>query len=153
MRLVSEMTYYQKFAYILASIFFGVSALLLVKIPFAYQSETDFKDHAISTLGTVKKIEVKQQYVPTGLGGGRLETTYTSTIQFKTLEGEISTFFDSTHSPVENKEVPVLYTPAYPYQARVGTEVNPKHTVYGLLLASTFFLAGGMYTVCQTRRH
>lgn len=149
---VSKMTYYQNLSYTLATVLFSVSAFLLIKIPSAYQSEVDFKNHAISTLGTVQKTEVEQQWVPTTLGGYS-KATYTSTIQFENLEGKAATLSYSTSTRLENEQVPIVYNPTYPYQARVGTEVKPKNTVYGLLLASTFLLTGGMYTVYQARRY
>lgn len=152
---VSKMTSYQNFAFILVTIFFSVSAWLLIKIPSAYQSEVDFKAHAVSTTGTVKKTEVDQYWVysGSGTGAGQWKTEYTSTIQFETLTGEAATLSHSTSTPLGGKQVSILYNPTYPNQARVGTEVNPKNTVYGYLLASVFFLVGGIYTLYYTHHY
>lgn len=147
------MTYYQSFLYALATLFFSVSALFLIAIPSAYQSEIDFKNHALSTIGTIKKTEVEEYWAPLILGAGSLKAEYTSTIQFETLEGKTATLSHSTSTPFEDEQVPILYNPTDPNQARVGgTEVNPKNTVYGYLLASTCFLSGGICTLYQTHR-
>jgi hypothetical protein len=147
------MTYYQNFAYILATTFFSVSALLLITMPSAYQSEVNFKNHAISTLGTVKKTEEHQYWSSGSYGTGQWTTEYALTIQFETFEGKIGTLSYSTSTPLKDKQIPILYNPTDPSQARVGTEVNPKNTIYIFLLASTFLLTGGMYTVYQARRY
>jgi hypothetical protein len=146
------MSHHQNFSYTFAFTFFSVSAWWLITMPSAYQSEVDFKNHAISTLGTVEKIEVEEHWMSVPLGASYRKLEYTSTIQFETLEGKSATLSHSTSTRLKDKQVPILYNPTDPNQTRVGTEVNPKNTVYGHLLASTFFLTGSMYTFYLARR-
>jgi serine/threonine protein kinase len=115
-------------------IFVAASAFLLSQIPSAYQSEIYFKDHAISAIGTVKQTTAESYWVSTGISAGYLKTEYKSIIQFETLREKTVTF--STSSVYKDIQVPILYDPIYPNQARIGTAVNPKSIVYGHLIFS-----------------
>jgi serine/threonine protein kinase len=131
------------------SIFVAASAFSLFGIPFAYQAEVYFKDHAISAIGTVKKTTAETYWVNTVINGSYAQTSYSSIIQFETLKGKVVTF--SSSSAYKTRQVPILYDPIYPNQARIGTVVNPKSVVYGHLIFSVLSVLVAKLMFSETR--
>jgi len=133
-------------ALVAVALFMGAGAALN-HTPSAYQAEVYFRDHALSTVGIVKDT-TSGQSCSGGMGFGySCTTTYTSNIQFKDANGKLTTFSQSSicNDRCKNKQVPILYDPNHPSNARVGTEVNPSHVAKGWLIFVLLLLFSGIW--------
>lgn len=120
----------------------------LVQLPSAYEQEVDFHSQAIRATGTVVKTREETQISG---GGGIIPTTtttkYISTVKFPTNQAESVEFTTSSacssRRDCKNKEVPVLYDPNRPKDARVDSGVTPEGKLKaGLVFDAVFLLLG-----------
>jgi hypothetical protein len=63
--------------------------------------------------------------------------------------GKVVTF--SSSSVYKTRQIPILYDPIYPDQARVRTVVNPQGVVYGHLMFSAFLVLMATLMLSETR--
>lgn len=122
--------------------------IVLVQLPSLYESEVDFQSKAISATGTIVKTTEKKEYSGGGITPVTSTTKFISTVKFQTNQGESIEFTTtsacSSRRDCNNKEVPILYNPILPSDARVDAGFTPEGKVKGGLVLSALFLISGI---------
>lgn len=126
----------------------SLGGIILVQLPSFYESEVDFQSKAISATGTIVKTTEKKEYSGGGITPVTSTTKFISTVKFQTNQGESIEFTTtsacSSRRDCNNKEVPVLYNPILPSDARVDSGSTPEGKVKGRLVLSALFLISGI---------
>ncbi len=127
-----------------------LSGMILTQLPSMYKSEVDFHSKAIRATGRVVKTTVNMRTYTSGVSTS-VTPEYLSTVKFQTNHAQSFEFATSkacsSLRDCENKEVPVLYDPSHPFNARVDSGSTPESKIKWGLMLSAFFLLSGIYFV------
>jgi hypothetical protein len=126
-----------------------LGGIILVQLPSTYEEDVDFQSKAIRATGTVVKIRKETQTHGGGMTPITTTTKYISTVKFQTNQAESIEFTTSSacssRRNCENKEeVPVLYDPSRPSNARIDSGPTPEGKLKGGLVFGVVFLVSGI---------
>ncbi len=114
--------------------------MFLVQFPSHYDAEVAFEANKVSATGTVISTSEETHYYGGGYVPLNTTTTYSSKVQFQTLQGESVEFITgsacSSQRDCEFKTVRVQYDPSVPKQARIAsdTTLNIRIGLYVMFL-------------------